>query len=72
MVNMFEQVYEIVNIVNCDNVGFVFDSFYFYVMGLNIESLKQVDGKKIFIYYIDDIEDFFIGFLMDEDCVWLG
>ncbi|MGG3325436.1 2-keto-myo-inositol isomerase, partial [Bacillus velezensis] len=71
-VNTFEQAYDIVNAVGRDNVGLVFDSFHFHAMGSNIESLKQADGKKIFIYHIDDTEDFPIGFLTDEDRVWPG
>ncbi|WP_438420956.1 2-keto-myo-inositol isomerase [Bacillus siamensis] len=71
-VNTFEQAYDIVNAVGRDNVGLVFDSFHFHAMGSNIESLRQADGKKIFIYHIDDTEDFPIGFLTDEDRVWPG
>lgn len=61
-VNTFSQAYDIVNTVNRDNVGLVFDSFHFHAMGSNLEDLKQADGKKIFIYHIDDTEDFPIGF----------
>ncbi|MFN2744893.1 2-keto-myo-inositol isomerase [Bacillus sp. z60-18] len=71
-VNTFSQAYDIVNTVNRDNVGLVFDSFHFHAMGSNLEDLKQADGKKIFIYHIDDTEDFPIGILRDEDRVWPG
>ncbi|WP_045513121.1 2-keto-myo-inositol isomerase [Bacillus amyloliquefaciens] len=71
-VNTFEQAYDIVDVVGRENVGLVFDSFHFHAMGSNIESLKKADGKKIFIYHIDDTEDFPIGFLTDEDRVWPG
>lgn len=71
-VNTFEQAYDIVDAVGRENVGLVFDSFHFHAMGSNIESLKKADGKKIFIYHIDDTEDFPIGFLTDEDRVWPG
>ncbi|QHZ45010.1 MULTISPECIES: 2-keto-myo-inositol isomerase [unclassified Bacillus (in: firmicutes)] len=71
-VNTFSQAYDILNTVNRDNVGLVFDSFHFHAMGSNLEDLKQADGKKIFIYHIDDTEDFPIGILRDEDRVWPG
>ncbi|MBC2303228.1 2-keto-myo-inositol isomerase, partial [Listeria welshimeri] len=58
--------------VNRDNVGLVFDSFHFHAMGSNIENLKNADGSKIFIFHIDDTEDFQIGLLTDDDRVWPG
>ncbi|MBC2049133.1 2-keto-myo-inositol isomerase [Listeria booriae] len=71
-VNTFEDAYDIVQAVNRDNVGLVFDSFHFHAMGSNIESLKNADGSKIFIFHIDDTEDFQIGLLTDDDRVWPG
>ncbi|WP_257347924.1 2-keto-myo-inositol isomerase [Pseudalkalibacillus decolorationis] len=71
-VNTFGQVYDIVETVNRDNVGFVLDCFHFHAMGSNLEDLKKADGSKIFILHIDDTEDFPIGFLTDEDRVWPG
>ncbi|MBC2167630.1 2-keto-myo-inositol isomerase [Listeria booriae] len=71
-VNTFEDAYDIVQAVNRDNVGLVFDSFHFHAMGSNIENLKNADGSKIFIFHIDDTEDFQIGLLTDEDRVWPG
>ncbi|MBC1919702.1 2-keto-myo-inositol isomerase [Listeria booriae] len=71
-VNTFEGAYDIVQAVNRDNVGLVFDSFHFHAMGSNIESLKKADGSKIFIFHIDDTEDFQIGLLTDDDRVWPG
>ncbi|MBC2388495.1 2-keto-myo-inositol isomerase [Listeria booriae] len=71
-VNTFEDAYDIVQAVNCDNVGLVFDSFHFHAMGSNIQNLKNADGSKIFIFHIDDTEDFQIGLLTDDDRVWPG
>ncbi|MBC2311553.1 2-keto-myo-inositol isomerase [Listeria booriae] len=71
-VNTFEDTYDIVQAVNRDNVGLVFDSFHFHAMGSNIENLKNADGSKIFIFHIDDTEDFQIGLLTDDDRVWPG
>lgn len=71
-VNTFKDAYDIVQAVNRDNVGLVFDSFHFHAMGSNIENLKNADGSKIFIFHIDDTEDFQIGLLTDDDRVWPG
>ncbi|WP_299093585.1 2-keto-myo-inositol isomerase [uncultured Metabacillus sp.] len=71
-VNTFGQAYDIVETVNRENVGLVFDCFHFHAMGSKLEDLKKADGSKIFILHIDDTEDFPIGFLTDEDRVWPG
>ncbi|WP_430536065.1 2-keto-myo-inositol isomerase [Listeria rocourtiae] len=71
-INTFEDAYDIVQSVNRDNVGLVFDSFHFHAMGSNIENLKNADGSKIFLFHIDDTEDFQIGILTDDDRVWPG
>lgn len=71
-VNTFGQAYDIVQAVNRENVGLVFDCFHFHAMGSKIEDLQKADGSKIFILHIDDTEDFPIGFLTDDDRVWPG
>ncbi|MBC1318260.1 2-keto-myo-inositol isomerase [Listeria booriae] len=71
-INTFEDAYDIVQAVKRDNVGLVFDSFHFHAMGSNIQNLKNADGSKIFIFHIDDTEDFQIGLLTDDDRVWPG
>ncbi|MBG9810423.1 isomerase [Bacillus endophyticus] len=71
-VNTFDQAYDIVQTVNRDNVGLVFDCFHFHAMGSNLEDFRKADINKIFIVHIDDTEDFPIGFLTDEDRVWPG
>lgn len=71
-VNTFGQAYDIVETVDRENVGLVFDCFHFHAMGSKLEDLKKADGSKIFILHIDDTEDFPIGFLTDEDRVWPG
>ncbi|MCM3413184.1 2-keto-myo-inositol isomerase [Metabacillus litoralis] len=71
-VNTFGQAYDIVQAVDRENVGLVLDAFHFHAMGSNLDDLKNADGSKIFIFHIDDTEDFPIGFLTDEDRVWPG
>lgn len=69
-VNTFGQAYDIVQAVDRENVGLVLDAFHFHAMGSNLDDLKNADGSKIFIFHIDDTEDFPIGFLTDEDRVY--
>ncbi|OAS86222.1 2-keto-myo-inositol isomerase [Metabacillus litoralis] len=71
-VNTFGQAYDIVEAVNRENVGVVFDCFHFHAMGSDFADLNKADISKIFILHIDDTEDFPIGFLTDEDRVWPG
>lgn len=71
-VNTFAQAYDIIQTVNRENVGLVFDCFHFHAMGSQLDDLKKADGSKIFILHIDDTEDFPIGILTDEDRVWPG
>lgn len=71
-VNTFGQAYDIVEIVDRDNVGLVLDCFHFHAMGSKPEDLEKADASKIFILHIDDTENFPIGFLTDEDRVWPG
>ncbi|QCR30631.1 2-keto-myo-inositol isomerase [Priestia megaterium] len=71
-VNTFGQAYDIVQAVNRENVGLVFDCFHFHAMGSELKDLEEADISKIFIVHIDDTEDFPIGFLTDEDRVWPG
>ncbi|MGG3693596.1 2-keto-myo-inositol isomerase [Heyndrickxia ginsengihumi] len=71
-VNTFAQAYDIIQTVNRENVGLVFDCFHFHAMGSQLDDLKKADGSKIFILHIDDTEDFPIGSLTDEDRVWPG
>ncbi|MCL6600471.1 MAG: 2-keto-myo-inositol isomerase [Alicyclobacillus macrosporangiidus] len=71
-VNTFGQCYDIVQLVDRENVGIVLDCFHFHAMGSNLEDLKKAKGEKIFILHIDDSDDYPIGSLRDEDRVWPG
>jgi 2-keto-myo-inositol isomerase len=51
------QTWAIVKEVNRDNVGMVIDTFHFYVGGSTLESIREVDPHKIFIFHINDSED---------------
>ncbi len=71
-VNTFADACRIIEDVNRENVGLVFDCFHFHAMGSNLEDLQQADGEKIFIVHIDDTDDFPVGALRDEHRVWPG
>jgi len=71
-VNTLEQAYEIVETVNRKNVGLVLDCFHFYAMHSRIETLKHISPDKIFIFHINDTNDFPVGALRDHHRVWPG
>lgn len=71
-VNTFGQTYDIVKAVNRDSVGMVLDCFHFHAMNSKIEDLAKADGKKIFIFHIDDSEDLPVGALRDCNRLWPG
>jgi 2-keto-myo-inositol isomerase len=41
-------------------------------MGSKIEDLKKADGRKIFVFHIDDSEDLPVGTLDDSKRLWPG
>ncbi|WP_152655846.1 sugar phosphate isomerase/epimerase [Oceanobacillus sp. CFH 90083] len=71
-INTFEQAYNIIETVDRESVGLVFDCFHFHAMNSDVEFLKKADGKKIFILHIDDTDDYPAGALRDEHRVWPG
>lgn len=71
-VNTFGFAYEIVEEVNRDNVGIVLDCFHFYAMNSSIDDLRKADGRKIFVFHIDDAEDLKPGTLNDANRLWPG
>lgn len=49
---------EIVEKVGRENVGNVIDSFHFYAGNSSFEAIDRMDPKKLFIFHINDAEDF--------------
>lgn len=49
---------EIVEKVNRENVGGVLDTFHFYAGNSSFEAIDSLDPKKLFIFHINDAEDF--------------
>ncbi|MCK7606466.1 sugar phosphate isomerase/epimerase [Geobacillus stearothermophilus] len=71
-VNTFTQAYEIVKAVESSQVGLVLDCFHFHAMNSQLEDLQAADPTDIFVFHIDDCEDFPVGALRDRHRVWPG
>lgn len=63
--NSMRQAYEIVESVDSDYVGLVIDSFNIYLHDkcADIEYINNIPLEKIFVYHINDSEDFPLGIL---------
>ncbi len=48
---------EIVQKTNLANVGMIIDAAHFYAGGANLSELEHLDGKRIFAFHIDDLEN---------------
>lgn len=49
--------FEIIQKVDCDNVGLTIDAAHFYAGGGLMRELDQLDPKRIFAFHLDDLED---------------
>jgi 2-keto-myo-inositol isomerase len=48
---------EIVEKVGAPDVGLVIDSFHFYAGGSRLDSIREIDPKRICVFHINDAED---------------
>lgn len=71
-VNTFQQAYDIVEDVAKPNVGLVLDFFHFHAMGSNLADLRKAKAENIFLLHINDVDDYPIGILTDEDRCFPG
>lgn len=71
-VNNFSQCYEIVDELDDSRIGITLDCFHFYGGGSKILDLKEADGKKIFVFHVDDSKDKPLNILTDADRIWPG
>ena len=53
----FEDAWAIVQEVDHPRVGLVFDNYHFHAMGSSWADLEAADGKKIFVWHMNDTED---------------
>ncbi|MBI4789118.1 MAG: sugar phosphate isomerase/epimerase [Chloroflexi bacterium] len=50
------QAWEIVKTVNLPNVGMVIDTCHFYAGGSTLESIREIDVRKLAVFHINDVE----------------
>jgi 2-keto-myo-inositol isomerase len=55
-VNSLAQCATIVEKVARENVGLVLDTFHFFAGGSRLDSIRQVDPRKIFMVHVNDVE----------------
>ncbi|OEL01117.1 sugar phosphate isomerase/epimerase [Staphylococcus casei] len=71
-VNTFNQAHAIIEDINDPNVGIVLDFFHFHAMGSRLDDLKNGNIDNIFLLHINDVDDYPIGILTDEDRCFPG
>lgn len=73
-VNRFEDAYAIVQAVDSPLVGVTLDQYHFHAMASGWDALEKADGKKIFIWHLNDMEDVPCGaaYNTDEKRLWPG
>lgn len=73
-INRFEDAYAIVEEVNSPLVGVTLDQYHFHAMASDWAALEKADGKKIFVWHLNDMEDVPCGasYNNDEKRLWPG
>lgn len=73
-INRFEDAYAIVEEVNHPLVGVTLDQYHFCAMASSWDALEKADGKKIFVWHLNDMEDLPCGaaYNTDEKRLWPG
>lgn len=73
-INRFEDAYAIVEEVNSPLVGVTLDQYHFSAMASGWDALEKADGKKIFVWHLNDMEDVPCGasYTSDEKRLWPG
>jgi 2-keto-myo-inositol isomerase len=64
-INQFGTAYDVIKAVNRDNVGVTLDTFQFHAMDSHWSDLEHADGKKIFMFHLNDSENLPIGSMQD-------
>jgi len=73
-INRFEDAYAVVQAVDSPLVGVTLDQYHFHAMASGWDALEKADGKKIFIWHLNDMEDMPCGaaYNTDEKRLWPG
>lgn len=73
-INRFEDAYAIVQAVNSTLIGITLDQYHFHAMASSFEFLEKADGRKIFIWHLNGMENMPCGaaYNNDEKRLWPG
>ena len=73
-INRFEYAYDIVKTVDSPYVGITLDQYHFHAMASQWETLEKADGKYIFVWHLNGMEDMPCGaaYNNDEKRLWPG
>lgn len=73
-INRFEDAYEIAQAVDSPLVGITLDQYHFHAMASSFEALEKADGKKIFVWHLNGMENVPCGapYNNDEKRLWPG
>lgn len=73
-INRFEDAYSIVQAVDSPLVGITLDQYHFHAMASSFEFLEKANGKKIFIWHLNGMENMPCGaaYNTDEKRLWPG
>ena len=71
-INRFEDAYAIVSEVNHPLVGVTLDQYHFHAMASSWQALEEADGKKIFVWHLNGMENMPCGaaYNNDEKRLW--
>ncbi|MDO4271322.1 MAG: sugar phosphate isomerase/epimerase family protein [Eubacteriales bacterium] len=71
-INRFEYAYDIIKAVDSPLVGITLDQYHFHAMASQWESLEKADGKHIFVWHLNGMEDLPCGaaYNTDEKRLW--
>ena len=71
-INRFEDAYAIVQEVGSPLVGLTLDQYHFHAMASSFEALEKADGKRIFIWHLNGMENVPCGakYNNDEKRLW--
>ena len=73
-INRFDDAYAIVEAVDSPLVGVTLDQYHFHAMASDWSKLENADGKRIFVWHLNDMEDVPCGasYNSDEKRLWPG
>jgi 2-keto-myo-inositol isomerase len=71
-ISQFGTAYDVVKATDRPNVGITLDVFQFHGLDSHWEDLEKADGKKIFVFHLNDFDDIPIGSLEDNLRLWPG